>query len=199
MKAILISVRPEWVEKILNGEKTIEIRKTIPKGCWRKKFEPIEVYIYCTERKVTHRTPKFVGYAGSCDAGGFQHQEGEYVNRHLLLRRKRDKSLYWHSRALCEDDVMNGKIVAKFTLKRTYDIGRIPEYWTDKDQFNSGVEKYSCLNQKQLIEYAGMKADGYPARLYIWFISNLETFAKPKPLSDFGLERPPQSWRYIEV
>lgn len=30
-KCILISVKPEWVKKILNGEKTIEIRKTAPK------------------------------------------------------------------------------------------------------------------------------------------------------------------------
>ena len=31
MKSILISIRPEYAGKILNGEKTIEIRKTIPK------------------------------------------------------------------------------------------------------------------------------------------------------------------------
>lgn len=29
-KSILISIKPKWVEKILNGEKTIEIRKTRP-------------------------------------------------------------------------------------------------------------------------------------------------------------------------
>lgn len=29
--AILLSIRPEWVEKILSGEKTIEVRKTRPK------------------------------------------------------------------------------------------------------------------------------------------------------------------------
>ena len=29
---ILISIRPEWLCKILNGEKTIEIRKVVPKG-----------------------------------------------------------------------------------------------------------------------------------------------------------------------
>ena len=42
-RAILISIRPEWVAKILNGEKTIEIRKTAPKCDL-----PIDVYIYCT-------------------------------------------------------------------------------------------------------------------------------------------------------
>lgn len=46
MRNILISIKPEWVEKILNGEKTIEIRKSIPK-CKL----PCKVYIYCTKGK----------------------------------------------------------------------------------------------------------------------------------------------------
>lgn len=29
-KAVLISIRPEWVEKILDGEKTLEVRKNRP-------------------------------------------------------------------------------------------------------------------------------------------------------------------------
>ena len=29
-KAVLISIRPEWVEKIANERKTIEVRKTKP-------------------------------------------------------------------------------------------------------------------------------------------------------------------------
>lgn len=45
MKSILISIKPKWVAKILNGEKTIEIRKTMPK-CEL----PIQVYIYCTKQ-----------------------------------------------------------------------------------------------------------------------------------------------------
>ena len=46
MKAIMISIKPKWVAKILNGEKTIEIRKTKPKCDL-----PIDVYIYCTKDK----------------------------------------------------------------------------------------------------------------------------------------------------
>lgn len=45
-KSILISIRPEHVAKILNGDKTIEIRKTAP-----KLTDPIDVYIYCTKPK----------------------------------------------------------------------------------------------------------------------------------------------------
>ena len=44
MKSILISIKPKWVAKILNGEKTIEMRKTMPKSDL-----PIDVYIYCTK------------------------------------------------------------------------------------------------------------------------------------------------------
>lgn len=56
-KAILISIKPKWVAKILNGEKTIEIRKTMPK-CKL----PIDVYIYCTKDKK---------YANLVNRGGF--------------------------------------------------------------------------------------------------------------------------------
>ena len=43
MKSVLISIQPKWVEKIANGEKTIEVRKSIP-----KLERPFKVYIYCT-------------------------------------------------------------------------------------------------------------------------------------------------------
>lgn len=42
-KAVMLSIRPKWCEKIANGEKTIEVRKTRPKlGI------PFRCYIYCT-------------------------------------------------------------------------------------------------------------------------------------------------------
>ena len=44
MKAILISIKPKYVADILNGKKTIEIRKTMPKCDL-----PIDVYIYMTK------------------------------------------------------------------------------------------------------------------------------------------------------
>lgn len=31
MKAVMLSLRPQWCEKIFNGSKTIEVRKTAPK------------------------------------------------------------------------------------------------------------------------------------------------------------------------
>lgn len=47
-KAVLISIRPEWCEKIISGEKTIEVRKTRP-----KMDTPFKCYIYkCGNGKV---------------------------------------------------------------------------------------------------------------------------------------------------
>lgn len=43
-KAVLISIRPKWCQKIVNGEKTIEIRKTRP-----RLETPFRCYIYCTQ------------------------------------------------------------------------------------------------------------------------------------------------------
>lgn len=48
-KAVMLSIRPKWAEKIVNGEKTIEVRKTRP-----KKETPFKCYIYCTLPKYPH-------------------------------------------------------------------------------------------------------------------------------------------------
>lgn len=42
-KAVMLSIRPKWCEKIASGKKTIEVRKT------KTKLEtPFKAYIYCT-------------------------------------------------------------------------------------------------------------------------------------------------------
>lgn len=44
MKAVLISIRPQWCKLIASGKKTLEVRKTRP-----KLKTPFKVYIYCTQ------------------------------------------------------------------------------------------------------------------------------------------------------
>ena len=44
MTQVLISIRPEWVAKELNGEKNVEVRLNVPKCDL-----PCEVFIYCTK------------------------------------------------------------------------------------------------------------------------------------------------------
>ena len=111
-KAVLISIRPKWVEKIANGEKTIEVRKTKP-----KLETPFKCYIYCTLPKYPHEDfiatdypmPQFYGggkVIGEfvCDcitplynvcmddwkrlAGGLHNIEKELVNQACLTEAK---------------------------------------------------------------------------------------------------------------
>ena len=46
-KAVMLSIRPKWCEKIASGEKTIEVRKNRP-----KLDTPFKCYIYCTQSGV---------------------------------------------------------------------------------------------------------------------------------------------------
>lgn len=91
-KAILISIKPKYVAAILNGKKTIEIRKSVPKVKL-----PIDVYIYCTK--------------GKYEMGKF--------NSDKKYHEIRDDCCYaggW-SRGL-PDETVNGQVVAKFTLNK---------------------------------------------------------------------------------
>ena len=54
------------------------------------------------------------------------------------------------------------------------------------------IAKRACLTEEQLVAYAGGKD------VYAYVVSNPTRFAKPRPLSDFGITRPPQSWQFIK-
>ena len=73
-----------------------------------------------------------------------------------------------------------GKVVAKFTLRKVEPVFRLDLY--DK----------SCLSPAEIFRYANGR------RVYAWHISDLVIFDKPKELGEFGLEKAPQSWCYVE-
>ena len=194
-KAILLSVRPEWVKKILSRQKTIEIRKSAP--IFKKMIVhgegfdtlPYTVYIYCSKQ-------------GKLSTNIF-HNGIEYKAR------GRD---YWQA----------GKVVGKFTLNVSE---RIKFDWISftaghgRDFIVSCESlKAACFTKKQLIDYAEHKT-----YLYAWHIDGLQIFDKPMELSYFTapctfksdccacdrwngqmcvlkpLNRPPQSWQYVEL
>lgn len=68
MKSVLIAIRPQWVEKIASGQKTIEVRKTAPKEV------PFKCYIYETKGqyvKFTHGAHTKYGYGRGKVIGEF--------------------------------------------------------------------------------------------------------------------------------
>ena len=181
MKAILMSIRPEWVAKILNGEKTIEIRKKFPKDYvgW--------VYIYCTK-------------------GGKQLVDcPQWVENELYHQLWYDKDI-----ALLENSQMllNGKVVARFWCDKVEEITFYPKKPFDRYgtpyRATYDLLTESCLEYDELDKYLN-KNKGRAIH-----ITKLEIFNKPKDIRDFvackygkpiwkPLSRPPQSWCYVEI
>jgi len=196
-KSILISIKPKWVAKILNGEKTIEIRKTCPnqlRGDTPVKPEPIDVYIYCTKGKS-------LIYTDGTDG------KGDYVDYKYYESYKGDKN-----------DIGSGKVVAKFTLNNVEEINRYCagkgiSYKTETLNDIELCDK-SCLDIIEIDHYLYFKKG------YAWHIDNLVIFDKPRELSEFeqckekkcpyslpchktchslkSLTKAPQSWCYVE-
>jgi hypothetical protein len=183
----MLSVQPQWLAKILNGEKTIEIRKSAP-----KEF-PCEVYLYCTKKENTALViPKG------------ETNYGQVVDKTMFVKMP---EAYWKLPL-----GYHGLVVAKFKLNKVvrYDWDG---YAMDEDEhasvFADEIFKKSKMGNIELANYG----NGKP--LYAWHIDNLVIFEKPMELKDFAtwnetkwsdeathwipLTKAPQSWQYVEV
>lgn len=175
MKALLLSIQPVWCSKIVLKEKTVEVRKTRP-----KLKPPFKCYIYCT-------------LAGSDSL--FM----DVLNRDVAAWNRGE----WPEK--------KGRVIGEFICD---DIRRIgPEYCIVKEDIETAIAG-SCLSIKQVKEYAGWDTGMNYADmkdLYGWHVSDLKIYDRPRPLSDFtrlratkvgyepvDIERPPQSWFYVE-
>jgi hypothetical protein len=198
-KSILISVRPEYAVNILNGKKTLELRKSVPKDFvgW--------AYMYVTKAKMYgnifvrwsddiikqyKNTPKYeiLGYE---TIGG----DNTLLNGKVVAR-------WWHEQysemhhVFEEDDYL-----------QQYDVG---VYYDYSDKFYDKL----CLTKTEVNLYGNGK------ELYAWHIKKLEIFDKPMVICDlygdfaysdtdeYGkihtpihlplpLTKAPQSWQYV--
>ena len=174
MKSIMISIKPQWVEKILNGEKTIEIRKTKPK-CEL----PCKVYVYCTKDKKHSVAPfRFID--------GWKYKEYN------------DNTSYSCGCIANMGETINGKVVAEFTLNK---VDKLYIPYSAKylyDALNSkthSILKQSCLDVEEILKYLKDKYYGYA-----WHIDNLKIYDKPKELSEVysAKECPFKDWGDVD-
>ena len=174
-KAVMLSIHPKWCEKIVGGEKTIEVRKNRP-----KLETSFKCYIYETQ--------------------GWVEKDGIMAFR------------------------LGGRVVGEFTCGRIYELEtRSPggSYYVkgEGQPTTNDVARQSCLTLKDMHEYL------QAAKGYGWHISDLKIYDKPRELREFKknnrdcfyadlglakrdchdcknsgcfLERPPQSWCYVE-
>lgn len=158
MRAVLISIQPQWVEKIAAKWKSMELRKSKPNIPL-----PFKCYIYQTRLRWVFKLLRMLGKDDIADSLtiGFGKVIGEFVCDFIIGH--------------CE--MANADI----------------------------AEAQSFVRREKILDYACGK------EVYGWHISDLKIYDKPKELSEFIgiktirngfelrlLERPPQSWCYVE-
>lgn len=200
MKSILISIRPKWCEKIISGEKTIEVRKTAPKEV------PFKAYIYATRPKKFYK----------CGAVSTSDELLWLANGKIEMG---DGFKFWADGD--EYQCLNGRIIGEFICDKVYNLvnafGGIMFADENLNQLEPQLFRdMSCLADEQTADYLGNK-DGYGLH-----ITALKIYDKPKELSEFrkpfidyvspkeskmvnpkiGISEyvtcPPQSWIYVE-
>lgn len=85
----------------------------------------------------------------------------------------------------CQHSGVIGEFICRGITK--FDV----PYPAFQDELDSNILKLSRLTYWQLHRYA------YHDPLYGFHISELKIYSRPKPVADFGLKRPPQSWCYV--
>ena len=182
MKSVLIAIRPQLVEKIASGQKTIEVRKTAPQEV------PFKAYIYCT-----------IGNG----------VKGDY---------------------LVPSGIQCGKVIGEFICDRIEMVNaKCSNYGIDL--FYHDCLTNGCLTEREIEKYFNVPEDrdlrAMKGNGYVWNISDLKIYDKPKELSEFytkkkcnscnksgyestacmydedckvpmSITRAPQSWQYIE-
>ena len=168
---IIIAIQPKYVELIVNGLKNLEIRKTFPHIDWSK-YKEVEVYIY-----VTQDTKDFL-----CEVDDYEelNKEGLAPFRYYLTPKRESK---YHK-------CLNGKVVAKFTLKKITGVKYLPQCSSSVvnyrpyesyvyEDITPSMNKTAHLSFEEIHKYLNGK-DGYA-----WHIDELKILDKPLELTRF--------------
>ena len=185
---IVISIQSLWACKILNGEKSIEVRKGLALYNALKKAEErgeeVEFLMYVTKDKPLIRLESLLGRKIKYD-----------------VDLKRNRNAY--------SETLDGKVVARFKAKAEIikENHNVPEaYYNGERDFtlydtydmdDYELLKESCLSDEQMFSYLHDDKT-IASKGTALHIKDLEIFDKPKTLADYGLKRAPQSWCYAK-
>lgn len=161
MKAIMISIKPKWCADIMNGKKTIEVRKNKALATAIQKLIDengyADIYVYCSKDKKS----KVFGFAD------------RYSVDFITSDRHRDTGL-------------SGYVIFKFRCCKMEEIKFTEYQWIGtKETPSLQVLDKSCLSVEEITTYLKSK-NGYG---YAIHISDLEIFDMPKELSKFKVRR----------
>ena len=177
-KAVMLSIRPKWVEKIANGEKTIEVRKARPNIA-----TPFKCYIYCTLPKYPHEDFIATNYPMPQFYGGGK-VVGEFTCDRIYEIRKRGIPENFDYCYLSLNEWGNDDIETE--------IRAISASCVSKEELNAYGAKAPLLYgwhisdlriydaPRELSEFTGLRDTRFGAAPY-------------------DIKRPPQSWCYVEA
>lgn len=185
-KAVMISIRPKWCEKIASGEKTIEVRKTRP-----KLETPFKCYIYCT-----------VEMAG-------------YDALWVLDAPTREKYSFMAVAAYLENpkgaNKGNGKVIGEFTCDRIYELAPL-NHAPDDVETQACLTREEIANYIKGTGYGwhivDLKIYDTPKKLSEFKgLCKVESDCCACPYYNYSkmdcdgrtIKRPPQSWCYVEA
>lgn len=171
---ILIPIHPQWCEKIFNGEKTIEVRKTVPKI-----EPPFEVFVYETlGKRISCRQCVLFPMCALRSLSGCYEGTGEVIGSFICDKITRYESEFW------DDDtyerIQEPWEPSDFAEYGEYEYDTIGE---NGEFYGKGIElsKQSCLSWNELRKYVGQGLKDF----YGWHIIEPKLYDKPRELGEF--------------
>lgn len=180
MKAILISIQPQHVLKILNGSKTLELRKSVPKGYvgW--------VYVYCTKGGETIYNGEKI-YQGHGD-----YSETSYVlNGFVVARFWFDEYIKLEHQEFMDNGYEDPRTYAYFYEDNNEILDKLCITHEDIENYGKGKDLYAWhIKKLEVLEPMGLDS------FYTW---KWETNGAHKEQFINTLTKAPQSWQYVWV
>lgn len=188
MKSILLSIRPEWVARILNGEKTREIRRTAPKewvdylsGKTKVKPKPMTGYIYCTKTikpfsdydwgEFTFDDLPKLGKVVAC----FTLREVEKI----IALSKEEKPIPYYATGMDLGDTLRKATLSEESLR---------EYLKDKDGYAWHISDLQIFDKpKELDQFEYLNPSG------------TRNIGQRELNGNKSKKHPPQSWCFVEI
>ncbi len=173
MKPVLISIKPEWVEKITSGKKTIEVRKSAPKEM------PFKAYIYCSYGDM--KTNYYLKGRGKVI--------GEFICDKVYSIKNQGNSFVVAN----EEQGVTNEIARQSCLDYDDMVG----YLGNKDGYGWHISDLKIYDKsKELSEFRKsgfMTEEEWLFNLYPNTHCHYDAWAKK-----FEITRPPQSWQFVE-
>ncbi len=187
-KAVMLSVRPKWAEKIASGEKTIEVRKTRPKLA-----TPFKAYLYVTAGNLSYRCPNGM----ICHCNGGRAVIGEFVcNKVDWITRIGFSGFPVPSRySICNHSNMSVLPINDLLYAARLTYPELADYLAGGEGYGWHISDLLIYGQpRELTAFRRACKNSWYCESCAMYWENNGTCGN----ESLQIRRPPQSWCYVE-